>query len=459
MQRPEGRPRVLVVDDKIEMADTLADGLFDRGYEAAACASSRQALARLQAEPFDALVTDLRMPGDDGLELLRAARRLDPHRPVIVMTAYGAVETAIESIRQGAYHYLTKPFKLDELVVFLGRALDEARVRHEASALRSALRDQFARKHLLGQGPAMRRVFALLDRVASTNAPVLLLGETGTGKGLVARTLHAESDRAAGPFVTLNCAALPEPLLESELFGHVKGAFTGASANHAGLFVEAHKGTLFLDEIGEMGLGLQAKLLDALERKVVRPVGASKERPVDVRVLAATHRNLRERVRAGAFREDLLYRLDVLSIELPPLRARPEDLPLLVNHFVAQMRERHPGSRLRSVARPALERMLAHAWPGNVRELAHVVERLAVLSAGEEAGLDDLPAAVRHGANAEAASGPFGPGVEPIREVERRYARWAYDQLGRNQVRTAERLGVDRKTLAKWLARDDEKAE
>jgi two-component system response regulator HydG len=457
MSRAEGRARVLVVDDKIEMAETLADGLFDRGYDAAACASSRRALARLRAEPFDALVTDLRMPGDDGLELLRAARRLDPHRPVIVMTAYGAVETAVESIRQGAYHYLTKPFKLDELVVYLGRALDEARVRHEASALRSALRDQFARKHLLGQGPAMRRVFALLDRLAGTNAPVLLLGETGTGKGLAARTLHAEGDRAAGPFVTVSCAALPEALLESELFGHVKGAFTGASASHAGLFVEAHKGTLFLDEIGELGLGLQAKLLDALERRVVRPVGATKERPVDVRVIAATHRDLRELARRGAFRDDLLYRLDVLAVELPPLRERAEDLPLLVNHFIGQMRERHPGSRLRSIAPAALERMLAYPWPGNVRELAHVVERLAVLSAGDEAGPGDLPASVRQAA--APAPPPFGHAVEPIRDVERRYAQWAYEQLGRNQVRTAERLGIDRKTLAKWLARDDETTE
>ncbi|HEU4406395.1 MAG TPA: sigma 54-interacting transcriptional regulator, partial [Polyangiaceae bacterium] len=211
---------------------------------------------------------------------------------------------------------------------------------------------------------------------------------------------------------------------------------------------------LFLDEIGEMGLALQAKLLDVLERRVVRPVGASKERAVDVRVVAATHRDLRERARAGAFRDDLLYRLDVLSIELPPLRARPEDLPLLVHHFVAQMRERHPGSRLRSVARPALERMLAYPWPGNVRELAHVVERLAVLSAGEEAGLDDLPPSLREGA--AAGPGPFEGPVLPIREVERRYAHWAYEQLGKNQVRTAERLGIDRKTLAKWLARDDE---
>ncbi len=303
-------PRVLVVDDEREMAEMVADGLSDRGYAAMAAASSEEALARLGEDAFDALVTDLRMPHVDGLALLAEARRVTPDLPVIVMTAYGAIDSAIESMRRGASHYLTKPFKLKELALFLDRLLDERKVRREASAMRAVLRDRPPESGIIAASKAMHHVFEVIERMARTDVPVLLLGETGTGKGLFARIMHARSDRASGPFVTVNCAALPEPLLESELFGHVKGAFTGATRNRLGLVAESSGGTLFLDEIAEMSPALQAKLLDVLERRVVRAVGASKERAVDLRVIAATHRDLDARITSGAFREDLRYRLE-----------------------------------------------------------------------------------------------------------------------------------------------------
>ena len=390
----------------------------------------------------------------DGLALLAASRRQAPQRPVIVMTAYGAIDTAVESIRHGAYHYLTKPFKLDELVIFLRRALDEVSVRGEAAALRRALRERSAEATLLGDSRAMRETLEVVARVADTSASVLVLGETGTGKGLVARALHTGSRRAAAPFVVVNCAALPEPLLESELFGHVKGAFTGATATRAGLFAEAHGGSLFLDEIGEMAPALQARLLHVLERGVVRPVGDVREREVDVRVIAATHRDLRERVAAKRFREDLFYRLDVVTIALPPLRARAEDVPPLVDHFLRAARAKYPGSPVARVSAEAMARLCAYRFPGNVRELAHLIERAVLLGGATELTLADLPPAVLAGSSP--APAPLQGEVLPVREVQRRYAAWALEQLGGNRTRTAERLGIDTKTLARWLADDQD---
>ena len=441
--------RVLVVDDQISMAETIADGLIDRGYDAVPLASSREAATVLQRDRFDALVTDLRMPHLDGLGLLAVSRKASPNRPVIVMTAYSAVDTAIESIRQGAYHYLTKPFKVEELVLFLERALGEAKLRREAVALRRALSERFGLENLVGTSAAMRDVCDLATRVADATAPVLLLGETGTGKGMVARAIHAQGQRAEAPFVAINCAALPENLLESELFGHVKGAFTGATANRVGLLEEADGGTLFLDEIGEMAPSLQAKLLHVLENETVRAVGSNKERPVNTRILAATHRDLRERVTTGAFREDLLYRLDVITITLPPLRQRRDDLPQLIEHFLRAAKQKHPKSPVESVAPDALERMLEHAWPGNVRELEHVIERGVLLGRGPLITSADLPPSVCAPPDAGLT---FVGEVVPFRELQRRYAAWAYERLDGRKMLTAEKLGVDFKTLSRWLA-------
>ncbi len=452
---PAPRPHVLVVDDHAQMAEMIAEGLADEGFSAVAVSSGREALERLRTEPFDALVTDLRMQSVDGLELLSESRRLDPARPVIVMTAYGAVDSAVESIRRGAYHYLTKPFKHEELVIFLRRALEEQRVRGEAAALRLTLRGRAGAPDILGDSPEMRRVFEVLERVADADVPVLILGETGTGKGLLAQAIHARSARASRPLVSVNCAALPEALLESELFGHVRGAFTGATSARAGLFVEAHGGTILLDEIGDMALPLQAKLLHALERGAVRPVGESHERPVDVRILAATHHDLHAAVARGAFREDLLYRLDVVTVELPPLRRRREDIPALAEHFLRAALARHPRSPVTSLSREVVERLARHRWPGNVRELAHTIERLVLLGRRAEVQLDELPAAVREGRD-EAPDALFHGEVLPIQKVQRQYAAWALAEMGGNRTRTAERLGIDRGTLARWLADEPE---
>jgi two-component system response regulator HydG len=449
-------PHVLVVDDEREMADMLADGLADRGYDAVAAGSTDEALRHLREDPFDALVTDLRMPQGDGLELMAAARKLVPDLPVIVMTAYGAIDSAIESVRRGASHYLVKPFKLEELALFLDRLLDERRVRREARAMRAALKHHPHEAGIIGTSKAMDQVFDLVDRMAATDLPVLLLGETGTGKGLFARVVHARSQRAAGPFVTVNCAALPEPLLESELFGHVKGAFTGATRDAKGLVVESSGGTLFLDEIAEMSPSLQAKLLDVLERRVVRAVGSSKERAVDVRIVAATHRDLAERVTAGAFREDLRYRLDVVSIELPPVRRRREDIPYLLEHFLREARGRHPNSPAERFAPSAAARLVEYAWPGNVRELSHAVERMVLLARSSDITAADLPPSI---AQNKSPTHVFDGGVIPVRELQRRYAAWALEMLGGHRTRTAERLGIDAKTLAKWLSEAEEMSE
>jgi two-component system response regulator HydG len=450
------RPRVLVADDNIEMARSIADGLADRGYEAVAVGSGREAIERLGTESFAAVVTDLRMPNGDGMELLVASRKLDPERPVIVMTAYSAIDTAVESIRQGAYHYLTKPFKQDELAIFLERALEEVRVRREASTLKTALRTRFSAANILGHSAGIEAVRDRVQRVADAPAPVIIFGETGTGKGLVARALHTDSARSAKAFVSVNCAALPEPLLESELFGYVKGAFTGATSDRPGLFAEADGGSLFLDEIAEMPLALQAKLLHILEGGTIRPVGSAKQVEVDVRIIAATHRNLGQLVREGKFRQDLLYRLDVVPLVLPSLRDRREDVPELLEHFLAESRVRYPSSSVRTFSAEALDQLRAYRWPGNVRELAHTVERLVLLARGAEIGAADLRDLVTHDQPENGFE--FYGEIIPLRDLERRYASWALAQTGGHRGKTAEKLGVDPKTLRKWLGdleRDD----
>ncbi|HEX7837627.1 MAG TPA: sigma-54 dependent transcriptional regulator [Kofleriaceae bacterium] len=446
--------RILVVDDKVALAETLADGLVDRGYDARAVESSREVLTAIRAGQVDLLVTDLRMPELDGLALLDAARLAVADLPVIVMTAYGAIDSAVESIRKGAFHYLTKPFKLEELVVFVERALADRSLRRETAALKKVLRERFSLHGMIGKSPAMQRVFAVIERIANTDVPVLLTGETGTGKSAVARAIHGESGRRDGPFVAVNCAALPEPLLESELFGHVKGAFTGATAERTGLFAEAQGGTLLLDEIGEMSPGLQAKLLHVLESRQIRPVGSTRERVVDVRVLAATHRDLRRRIADGTFREDLLYRLDLVTIELPGLRDRRDDIPAFLEHFVADARRRHPGAKATGFSREAITYLLDHAWPGNVRELAHVVERCVLLADRSEIGEADLPARIRVAPQEDKPA--FRGEVVAMRELQRQYARWAFAQLGGHKTRTSDKLEIDVKTLNKWLASDED---
>jgi two-component system, NtrC family, response regulator HydG len=454
-QLDRSKVRVLIVDDVASMAEMVADALKDAGFNATASPSSEDAARLLARGGFEALVTDLRMPKIGGLELLRIARRNDPEMPVLVMTAYGAIESAIESIRLGAYHYLTKPFKNDELILFLDRAMEERSLRREAALLRSALED-FSDTGAVGASAALREVFDVVGRIASADIPVLLLGETGSGKGLVARAIHARSERRSAPFVTVNCAALPENLLESELFGHIRGAFTGALRDRPGLIAEAGGGTLFLDEIAEMPGSLQAKLLDVLERRCVRAVGDTKEREVDARIIAATHRDLNVRVARGEFREDLRYRLEVVTIEVPPLRQRRDDIPLLVDHFLQKAISKHPESPVKQFEPDALSALMSYRWPGNVRELAHLVERLVLLVRQPTIRRADLPAAVAAPPRAEHVE--LMQEILPIREVQRRYARWALEQLGGARMRVAEALGIDKKTLAKWLAEETTEA-
>jgi len=448
---PRQLTNVIVVDDKLAMAETLADGLTDLGVAATAYGSSRAALDTVAGGDVDVVVTDLRMPELDGLSLLDAIRATKPETQVIVMTAYGAIDSAVEAIRRGAYHYLTKPFKLDELAIYVKRAIEERALRRDAATMRRQLDARFNLHGLVAHSAAMQRVLGMIERIAPTSVPVMITGETGTGKSAIARAIHGTSTRAQHPFIALNCAALPEQLLESELFGHVRGAFTGATNDHPGLFVAANGGTLLLDELAEMPIALQPKLLRVLEAGTLRPVGATQERSVDVRVIAATHRDVRAAVAAGTLREDLLYRLNVLAIEVPPLRERRDDIPPLVDHFFAEAIARHPTSVARCFSRAAMRRMLDHTWPGNVRELAHVVERGVLLASHEEISIADL------GLETEtSAASPmlFGGEVVPMNEIQRRYARWALDRFGGHKTRTAERLDIDAKTLNRWLADD-----
>jgi two-component system, NtrC family, response regulator HydG len=347
---------------------------------------------------------------------------------------------------------LTKPFKLDELAIFVERALSDARLRRETARMRRELEEGAGVSHLVGEGSAMQRLRDAIRRFADADAPALILGETGTGKSAVARAIHVESARAFKPFISVNCAAIPASLLESELFGHVRGAFTGATTNRAGLFDQAKGGTLFLDEIAELSPALQAKLLHVLERSAVRPVGSDVEIATDVRLLAATNQDISKAVEAGALRQDLVYRLDVLSLTVPPLRDRLEDLPLLVNHFLAKALAHYPSATVRRFSPEAVAALERYSWPGNIRELSHLVHSTALLSRCETVTPAELP--TRMGGSV-ADSFDFGHEVLPIREVQRNYAVWAVGQFAGSRTQAAQRLGIDIKTLRSWLEQDE----
>lgn len=381
--------KILVVDDEVGMVTLLRNYLTREGYDVTTAPSAEAALHMLEEQEFAAVITDLRMPGLDGLGLVREIHTTRPDTQVLLMTAFGSIDTAVEAIKAGAYHFITKPVKLPELGAIVRKAMTERELRRENRQLRQAVEERYTFGQLLGKSAVMQRLFALLERLAATSSTVLIQGESGTGKELVARALHYNGIRRRQPFVPVNCAAMPEGLLESELFGHTRGAFTGAQIARRGLFVEASRGTIFLDEISEMPLGMQAKLLRVLEQRQVRPVGSDREIEVDVRVVAATNQDLDVAVQQGKFREDLYYRLKVMLVRVPPLRERPEDIPFLAETFL----QRHTAANhglARRFTRQALRALEQYDWPGNVRELSHVVERAVTLSNGEWIDSEDL---------------------------------------------------------------------
>jgi len=440
--------RILVVDDQRNMRVTTAIVLRQAGHSVVEAENGAEALQRLAVEPFDVVLTDLRMGEVDGLEVLRSAVEISPSVQVIVMTAYGSIESAVEAVRRGAYDYISKPFKEEELLVRIDKALEKRRLLGEVSLLAGDFRQRYGLENVVGRSPGLRELLDRAVRVAPTDATVLLTGESGTGKELVARAIHAGSRRSDRPFVPVNCAAITETLLESELFGHARGSFTGAVRARRGLFEEASGGTLFIDEIAETAPGFQAKLLRALQEGEIRRVGESVSVKVDVRIIAATNQDLKKAMVERRFREDLFYRLNVVPLRVPPLRERREDIPLLAAHFL-ERRNRRSGVEKR-LTLEAMGRLLEHDWPGNVRELENMVEQAAALSDGPLIGPQDvLPGAGRGGA--ETAAG--GTLAEVVAATERRAIEAALHRCGGDQARMARELGISATTLWRKMKR------
>ncbi|MBI2897283.1 MAG: sigma-54-dependent Fis family transcriptional regulator [Deltaproteobacteria bacterium] len=445
--------RVLIVDDDSTTSEMLATALTERGMDAGWRSNAEDALLAFAAEDFGAVVTDLNMEGMNGLELCERIVANRPEVPVIVITAFGSTQAAVAAIRAGAYDFIAKPVDTDALVLTVERALRHRSLRDEVKRLRQAVADSQHFEELIGPSPAMRRVQDLVARVADSDASVLITGESGTGKELVARALHARSARRDGPFVPVNCAAMPEPLLESELFGHVKGAFTDAKSARTGLFVQASGGTLFLDEIGEMATGMQAKLLRSLQEHKVRPVGGNSEVTFDARLLTATNRDLEGLVEERAFREDLYYRINVVHIQVPPLRARGTDVLPLAQSFVERF-ARTSGKHVIGLSSSAAEKLLGYDWPGNVRELENCIERAVVLARHEQIAVDDLPEKIRDYRSSHIVVASDDPSqLLPMHEVERRYILRVLKAVGGNKTEAARVLGFDRRTLYRRLER------
>jgi two-component system response regulator PilR (NtrC family)/two-component system response regulator HydG len=440
---------VLIVDDDAPMRDMLVSLLEEGGIRSAAAASADEALERVQEAEFDAVISDIRMPGKDGVEFMGELRGIRPDTPVILMTAFGSIDSAVDAMRAGAFDYITKPFKRDAILASLERAFDRRALELENRQLRRALDRSSSFGDLIGASPAMHEIFALIRRVSGVRSNVLITGESGTGKDVVARTLHFSGARRDKPFVPINCTAMPEGLLESELFGHVRGAFTGAHTAKKGLFEEADGGTLFLDEIGDMPIGLQGKLLRVVQDGEVRPVGGNRALKVDVRLITATNRDPKREVDEGRFRKDLYYRLNVIPIHIPPLRERIEDIPLLAEAFL----RKHADSEPRTISRQAIEQLCRQPWEGNARELENAIERALALSAHRELQFGDFMLADEDG-GARAESGPkesvLARAVEgelTLRELGDLYIDRILEQTGGNKVQAARILGINRRTL------------
>ena len=439
---PDGH--ILVVEDDARMRDLLEKVLARDGHTMETCGDGLRALKLLEENVYDLIIADIRMPKYDGMELLSAVRKQYPNTTFIMMTAFGTIDSAVEAMKLGAFDYISKPFKMDEILIVVRRALDERRLRQEVSMLRDEVQRKYEFSNIIGKSKPMQEVFQLIHRVAASRSTVLISGKSGTGKELVAKAIHYNSSRRNMSFVPLSCGALPESLLESELFGHVRGAFTGAVVNKKGLFEEAHHGTIFLDEIGDLSASIQVKLLRVLQEREIKPVGGTKTSTVDVRLIAATNINLEEAVRQGRFREDLFFRLNVIPIHLPDLKDRPDDIPLLVNHFLNRYAV-DTGKTNVSIAPEAMNFLIGYSWPGNVRELENVMERMLTLSHDGQITAADLPEPLRSPATnlleAEANRGAS------LRDLERDYIKTILIKTGGHQINAAKILGIDRRTL------------
>jgi two-component system response regulator AtoC len=437
---------LLIVDDDRAMRELLVSLFAEQGYEVCEASCSAEALKLASDTEFDAVLSDIKMPGGSGIEMMGKLREMRPATPVVLMTAFGSIDSAVEALRAGAVDYITKPFEPDAVLLPVARTRETRVLEEENRRLRRAVDETGQLGDLIGASPAMREIFALIRRVAHNRSSVLITGESGTGKEIVARTVHFHGNRAQKPFVPINCTAIPEGLLESELFGHVRGAFTGAHTSKRGLFEQAHGGTLFLDEIGDMGPTLQSKLLRVLQDREIRPVGGNESTSVDVRIIAATNQDLQAALDNGSFREDLYYRLNVIPIEIPPLRERPEDIPLLSSAFL----ERHCEGEKRFISPAGMARLMASPWKGNARELENMIERALALSDAAELGAEDF---LLDGAGASAApstSTRLGQAAEQrmsLHELEDRYIEEVMELVGGNKVQAAKILGIDRKTL------------
>lgn len=437
--------RILLVDDDRMSREAIGEWLTEEGFQVLAVRDGKEAIGHLY-DGVHVIVTDLKMPRTDGLELLRVARQEAPHAAVIMVTAHGTVDSAVSALQLGAFDYLTKPVKPEELTHRIRRAIEKQTMTEEIARLHAQIKDQSGLGKMIGQCDAMRKVFEKIQLVADTNATVLIVGESGTGKELAARAVHEHSKRCTRPFLPVNCAAIPETLIESELFGHEKGAFTGAVSRREGLFQAAAGGTLFVDEIGELQLGLQSKLLRAIEDKKILPVGSTREVEGDVRLVAATNRDLQQRVEAGQFREDLFYRLRVVELALPPLRERRDDIPLLVRHFIDQIAKDN-NRPVRDITSEALEAIQAYTWPGNVRELRNTLESVIVLSLKERIELSDLPA---HITGAKPVQAVFKAGMT-LTDLEKEAIRRTLEEHDGHRARTAESLGISVRTLQRKI--------
>lgn len=445
------KTKLLVVDDDSGHRNMLLTLLADWGYRVEGAEDGESAVALCHQRPYDLILMDVRMAGLSGIEALKEIKAYNPAIPILIMTAYSNVETAVEAIKAGAYDYLTKPLDFDDLKLTLERALDHTSLRDENKALRVTLAASFDPGGIIGSSPPMRQLLDMLSTIAPSEATVLITGESGTGKELIAKAIHMNSSRRNGPYVAVNCAALTETLLESELFGHEKGAFTGAERRRDGRFQTADKGTIFLDEIGEISMTMQVKLLRAIQEREVQRVGGDHAIKVDVRILAATNRDLMHEVELGRFRQDLYYRLNVVTLSLPPLRDRVEDIPLLAMHFLKKFASKN-GKQVKGFTPEAMDRLLKYPWPGNVRELENGVERAVVLLAGEYIREQDLPSAI---AQSGAGAAPAGVNIQDMTldEIERVAILEALENTGGNKSETARKLGITRKTLHAKLQR------